>query len=313
MQSCEQYLPEGMNTSFQANAASIANTDDIHRAIDEKLPLEAVVLRCDTSHALHVSLRGFDARIPRDEAVHPDISGSEREISVLSRVGKYICFRAVSAKIEDGVTRVELSRKSVQSDALEHIFSTLVPGDIIPVSVTHLAPFGAFADVGCGVTALLPLKRISVSRIRHPAERLSRGDKIFTAVSDIDREHRRLWLTQRELLGTWSENAALFCAGETVRGIVRAIADYGVFVELTPNLCGLADSFDGAKTGDSVSVFIKSITPARMKIKLRILEKLPPESIPPLSYFISDGRIGYWEYSPESCGKKLTTDFTFSP
>mgnify|MGYP002230072907 FL=1 len=45
-------------------------------------------------------------------------------------------------------------------------------------------------------------------------------------------------LTLRELLGTWSENAACFAAGETVVGIVRSVEEYGVFIEIAPNLAG---------------------------------------------------------------------------
>ncbi len=45
----------------------------------------------------------------------------------------------------------------------------------------------------------------------------------------------------RELLGTWQENAARFRAGQTVTGVVRTVTDYGAFIALTPNLCGLAE------------------------------------------------------------------------
>jgi small subunit ribosomal protein S1 len=313
MQICERFLPEGMNAAFQKNAAEIRGMDGLIRAAAEKAVLEAVAVRCGADHALHVPLGGFDAVLPRAEAMHPDIAGADREISVLSRVGKYICFRVTSAGYENGTARVLLSRRSVQGDALDLFFSSARVGDVVPAAVTHLAPFGAFADVGCGITALLPLENISVCRISHPSDRFSQGERIFAAVSKIDAERRRLWLTHRELLGTWEENAGAFTAGETVRGTVRSVEDYGVFVELTPNLCGLADSFRGVAAGDGVSVFIKSITPGRMKIKLRIIEKLQDARPLPLQYFITRGRLGRWDYSPESCPKKLTSDFTSSP
>ena len=85
----------------------------------------------------------------------------------------------------------------------------------------------------------------------------------------VDVENRRITLTHRELLGTWEENAALFAAGETVRGIVRSVEPYGVFIELAPNLSGLAENREGLTPGTPVSVYIKSILPQRMKIKLR--------------------------------------------
>ena len=55
----------------------------------------------------------------------------------------------------------------------------------------------------------------------------------------------RFVLTIRELLGTWAENAARFTVGETVVGIVRSVEEYGTFVEIAPNLAGLAESRGG--------------------------------------------------------------------
>ena len=63
-----------------------------------------------------------------------------------------------------------------------------------------------------------------------------------------------------------------FSAGETVAGIVRSVEPYGIFVELTPNLAGLAEVKEGVIPGQQASVYIKSILPARMKIKLIIID-----------------------------------------
>ena len=62
-----------------------------------------------------------------------------------------------------------------------------------------------------------------------------------------------------------------------MRGIIRGVENYGVFVELFPNLSGLAEPCQGAEPGMAASVYIKSILPDRMKIKLAILDKMPGE------------------------------------
>ena len=192
---------------------------------------------------------------------------------------------------------------------LEH----LTPGMVLTGRITRLESFGAFVDIGCGIVAILPIERISVSRISHPSQRFREGDKILAAVLSLDRQRRRITLTHRELLGTWMENASRFCPGETVRGIVRSVQPYGCFVELTPNLSGLADSREEPEPGDAVSVFIKSIRPEQMKIKLQILqptgEELPLE---PPRYFITDGCIQRWEYAPPGCEKPYPPT-VFSP
>ena len=187
----------------------------------------------------------------------------------------------------------------------------LRPGMVIPCTVTHLEPFGAFVDMGCGLVSMIGLEQISVSRIPHPACRFAVGQEIFAAVVDTDPSLGRVRLTHRELLGTWEENARRLAPGMTVAGWVRGIKDYGIFVELFPNLSGLAEPREDLREGDRVSVFLKSILPERMKIKLLIIDRLPPEPTPPpLTYFITDGRLGHWRYAPEGCRKTgLETDF----
>lgn len=91
---------------------------------------------------------------------------------------------------------------------MEHILRHGTPGMVIRGQVTHLAPFGAFVDVGCGLVALLPLANISVARIRHPAERFALHQRIRAVVQSIDPQQKRIVLSHRELLGTWLENAA---------------------------------------------------------------------------------------------------------
>ena len=191
---------------------------------------------------------------------------------------------------------------------LEH----LQPGAVLTCRVTRLESFGAFLDIGCGIVAMLPIEHISVSRISHPRERFREGQKILAAVYSIDRNRRRITMTHRELLGTWMENASRFAPGETVRGIVRSVKEYGSFIELAPNLSGLADAREGLNTGDAVSVYIKSIRPDRMKVKLQIIEKLPPIDYPdPVHYQITDGVLAHWVYSPPGCVKAvIETDFT---
>ena len=114
----------------------------------------------------------------------------------------------------------------------------------------------------------LPVACISVSRISHPNERLSLSARIYVVIKSIDPVTGRICVTHRELLGTWEENAAMFAPGQTVAGIVRSVEDYGAFVELTPNLTGLAEPRDDIVCGQSAAVYIKSITPERMKIRL---------------------------------------------
>ena len=77
------------------------------------------------------------------------------------------------------------------------------------------------------------------------------------------------------------------------------------FIELAPNLSGLAETRGDLTPGTIVSVYIKSILPQRMKIKLTVIDVLAPSAEPaPPPYFITDGHIGEWVYTPPCCDRK---------
>lgn len=301
------YLPEGLRPQ------TVLPLSALKTAAENGTILEGFVQRCDIRHTLHIPLGGVAGRMEKEEVIAPWMSGAQRDISVLSRVGKPICFtvKSVSAD-EKGAPIALLSRRLAQEEAVEFFLTHLRPGMVLTAVVTHLESFGAFLDIGCGIIAMLPIEYISVSRIVHPATRFTVGQKILAAVAAIDPEKRRFTMTHKELLGTWMENASWFAPGETVRGVVRSVKEYGSFIELAPNLSGLTDAHEGLSPGDCASVYIKSIRPERMKIKLQIIEKLPPETAPqPLRYQITDGCLARWVYSPPNYEKKpIETIFT---
>lgn len=104
-------------------------------------------------------------------------------------------------------------------------------------------------------------------RISHPKERFRPGQKILSAVRSIDREKRRITMTHKEPWAPgWRMPAGFIPARQS--GRVRSVKEYGSFIELAPNLRP-GRRPGGPAPGDGVSVYIKSIRPERMKIKLR--------------------------------------------
>ncbi len=300
----ENCLPEGFRSELPENRAALASLDALRQAGDAVL--EATASRCSCAHDLLIELGWTTAVIPRAECALGLDTGETREIAILSRVGKPVCFRVTS--IDDSISppAVTLSRKSVLEQAQDMLLDSLAPGDILPARVTHIEPFGVFVDIGCGVVSMIGIEHLSVSRILHPAERFRPGQDIYAVVLSVDRAAKRINLSHRELLGTWEENAALFTPGETVRGVVRSIENYGVFIELMPNLSGLAERRAGLREGQTVSVFLKSIVPERMKIKLTIIDLIPPPAIDPPAprYFLTKGHLDRWVYTPPACESK---------
>ena len=292
-----RFLPEGRRLETPENRAACASLEGLRSAGAQGTILEGQALSCSPEHHLTVSLGPFTGVIPREEAALGIREGTAREIAILSRVGKPISF-TVTGVAEGAPPQLTLSRRRAQELALAELLRC-PPGTVLPATVTHLEGFGAFVDVGCGVVSLIGIENCSVSRISHPARRFTVGQEIYTVLTGSDPDQGRLFLSHKELLGTWLENAARFSPGMTVAGWVRGVKSYGTFVELTPNLTGLADQTEGLAEDDRVSVYIKAILPDRMKIKLTLIHRLEPEPGPePLSYFITSGQLSRWDYSP---------------
>lgn len=304
------YYPEGSLIHSEENRYYLRSESTLSEALRLQAILEARAVVCDSGHNLIVDLGCMSGVIPREEGALGIDSGKTRDIALISRVNKAVCFMVTGfEKDSAGKTIALLSRKKAQQACSEEYLSSLTCGDIIPARVTHLEQFGCFVDIGCGIPSLIPIDSISVSRISHPSDRFRQGQMIYAVVKSFA-EDGRICLSHKELLGTWEENAANFQSGETVPGIIRSIESYGVFVELAPNLAGLAEVKEGIKSGQFASVYIKSLIPEKMKIKLIIVDAFDEGEINyHYNYYQTEGHMDYWRYSPESSAKIIESSF----
>lgn len=306
----KNYKPEGRLIASEENKKYLSGACALRDAFHSGAILEGRVMRCDAEHNLHIDLGVMKGIIPRNEGATGIEDGSVRDIALISRVNKPVAFVITGFDTdENGETFALLSRRKVQEACMKEYVSQLSAGDVIPATVTHMEGFGVFCDIGCGISALMPIDSISVSRIPHPNARFSAGNRIYAAVRSID-ENGRITLSHKELLGTWEQNAGGLCVGETVPGIVRSVEKYGIFVELAPNLAGLAEFSEGVEAGSHASVYIKSIIPSKMKVKLIIVDSFDADyPTQPLRYYIDGGHIDRWVYSPEESEKLIETVF----
>lgn len=306
----KKYYPEGFLIEKKHNKKAMESIAELRECFLEDRILEARALLCDRDHNLYVDLGAIKGIIPREECAMGISDGSVRDIAIISRVNKPVSFKIIDFMDDElGNRTAILSRRAVQEECIEEYIKKLTPGDIINAKVTHNETFGSFCDIGCGVSALLPIDSISVSRIPHPSVRLSVNTVIKAVVKNID-EKNRVTLSLKELLGTWEENANNFKAGQTVGGVVRSIEKYGVFIELTPNLAGLAEYTSDVSEGDLASVYIKSINPDKMKIKLSIVDSFPNNNQPePIKYYYDEEHISDWQYSPKKADKNIFSTF----
>ena len=305
----KSFKPEGQLILTEENRRYLSSSFALHDAYYAEAVLEGRVMRCDGEHNLHVDLGCMKGIIPRNEGALGIEEGTVRDIALISRVNKPVSFVITGFSNENGETVAVLSRRRVQAECRKEYISALKPGDVIPATVSHIEGFGVFCDIGAGISALMPIDSISVSRIPHPNARFTAGQNIFAVVRSFD-EAGRITLSHKELLGTWEENASKFAVGETVPGIVRSVEKYGIFVELAPNLAGLAEFSEGIEPGSHAGVYIKSIIPSKMKIKLIIVDSFSADyPAEPSEYFIKSGHIDRWVYSPPESEKLIESTF----
>ena len=159
-------------------------------------------------------------------------------------------------------------------DKIRTEISNLKPGMIINGIVKNIKPYGAFIEIKNGVTGFLRIDDISISRMKTPTERFKIGQNVKIMVKSIEEEKNRINFTYKELLGNWDENVQLYKEKSFVKGIVKGSDKFknGLFIELTPNLVGMAEYQEGYNYGQEVNVYIKKILKDKKKIKLEIIK-----------------------------------------
>ena len=170
------YVPEGILAGKEINQHYISSIEGMTEAMEKGVILESRAVMCSSSHDLIVELPCAKGIIPREEGAIGIDTGKTRDIAIISRVNKNVCFKIINIVLEtDGSVTAVLSRRAAQAECMQNYVTKLCPGDVIEARVTHLEQFGSFVDIGCGIPSLIPIDAISVSRISHPSDRFVNG------------------------------------------------------------------------------------------------------------------------------------------
>ena len=268
MEYIQKFIPEGWASAPQAFSLEELSKASINGDI-----IQAKVSRCDNNYNLYVDLgNNITGIIPRDEveAINIDETGFPKPNICKSKIDKIVQFKVKDTSKKDTVI---LSRKAVGKEAINWMKNELKEGMLVYGIVKNIRPYGAFVEIGGGIVGLVHIEDLSVARIKTPYERFKIGQKIKIMIKSIDRKTNRVILSYKETLGTWEENVKEFEEGMIVSGIAREKEKNknGIFIELKPNLVGLADYKDNIEYGEDVRLKIKKIIPDKKKIKLTIL------------------------------------------
>jgi len=165
--------------------------------------------------------------------------------------------------------------------AAEETMKKVIPGAVLPGTVTSLADFGAFVDLG-GVQGLVPASEISHSRVGRPSDHLHVGEAVTVKVLKVDEAKGKISLSLKALEGDpWADVAGKLRERQIVRGRVARMTDFGVFVELLPGVDGLlhlteiprsrhGEMKQAAESGAPLVVLVTSIDPSKRRIGLAL-------------------------------------------
>lgn len=216
--------------------------------------------------------KNIKAIIPRGEA--SSVVGDDGMVEsrfILNKKGKVlpVCIKEIVQK-EDEVELI-MSKKILELKVRKWMYMHLKPGIKLKGIVVGLKDYAAFVDVGGGVTGILKLQDMSDSMLSNASDMFKLGQRIEVVVKKYDRDTGRIELSYKELLGTFEENVKDLKEGDIVEGTVRNRLKTGVFVELKPNVIGIADHVNGIEANQKVLVSIRKINLEKKKIKLIII------------------------------------------
>lgn len=262
-----KFMPEGWN-----NEISRLDTENIDYYRENGTILQGLVRKCDDKYNLHIEFEnGLTGIIPRQEVegINLEENGLPKTNLCTGKVHKFVQFKIKDIEENTAI----LSRKEVQQEALDWVKNDLQVGQKVSGIVKNIKPYGAFIEIGGGIVGMAHIEDLSIARIKTPYERLRIGQKVEVVVKSINKENGKVILSYKETLGTWEENAEKFMQGMKAKGIVRETEKNknGIFIELTPNLVGMAEYKEGLEYGQSVDVYIKKIDAERKKVKLLIV------------------------------------------
>lgn len=190
---------------------------------------------------------------------------------------------AVVLGIDRGSQKIALGIKQTEMNPWLEVASKYPIGTQVKGKVRSFIDYGAFIELEEGIDGLLHNSDISWTRkINHPSEVLKKGQKIDGVVLSVDADNRKLSLGMKQLVvDPWAEFSAKFQPGTVAEGTITKITNFGLFIELTADLEGLAHISelpieqnakleDLFKVGDKVSVKVLRVDDAERRIALSL-------------------------------------------
>lgn len=268
---------KGQLTLSHKQARALRSWDRVNEALEKDEIIKGFV-KCRTKGGMIVDVFGIEAFLPGSQIDVKPI----RDYDVY--VGKTMEFKVV--KINQEFKNVVVSHKALIEAELEQqkkdIISKLEKGQVLEGTVKNITSYGVFIDLG-GVDGLIHITDLSWGRVNHPNEIVQLDQKLNVVILDFDDEKKRIALGLKQLTPhPWDALSAELKVGDTVKGKVVVMADYGAFVEIAPGVEGLIhvsemswsqhlrSAQDFMKVGDEVEAVVLTLDREERKMSLGI-------------------------------------------
>ena len=258
-------------------ARAAKSWDRVNEALENDEIIKGYI-KCRTKGGMIVDVFGIEAFLPGSQIDVKPI----RDYDVF--VGKTMEFKVV--KINQEFKNVVVSHKALIEAELEQqkkdIIAKLEKGQVLEGTVKNITSYGVFIDLG-GVDGLIHITDLSWGRVNHPEEIVSLDQKLNVVILDFDDEKKRIALGLKQLQPhPWDALDAELKVGDTVKGKVVVMADYGAFVEIAAGVEGLIhvsemswsqhlrSAQDFMKVGDEVEAVVLTLDRDERKMSLGI-------------------------------------------
>jgi len=253
-------------------------------------------------------LRKIKGGLLVDIGVPVFLPASQVDVRRPGDIGEYLgkTLRAVILKIDEERRNIVISRRKLieeeREGAKRRLLEAVKEGDIVKGTVTNIADFGAFIDLG-GIDGLLHITDMSWGRVNHPSEIVRIGEEVEVKILNIEREKEKisLGLKQKET-SPWEQIEAKYPVGCRVKGTVVNLMSYGAFVRLEEGIEGLVHISEMSWTrrvnhpseivqvNDEIDVVVLEINKDKLEISLGmkqtevnpwelVAEKYPPGTV----------------------------------
>lgn len=269
--------------------------EEILAKLEKGLVLEGVV-KAITDFGVFVDLGGVDG------LVHiTDLSwGRVNHPSEVVKLDETI--QVVVLDFDEERRRISLGLKQLTPHPWENIDTKLTVGQKINGKVVSLTDYGAFVELERGIEGLIHISEMSwTQHIKHPSQMVSLGQMVDVQVLNIDKDEKKISLGMKQLdPDPWDALLQKYPVGSVHTGIVRNLANFGVFVELEPGVDGLVHISDLSwtkklrhpgemvKKGQELQVLILGIDAAQRRISLGHKQVTPN----PWEEFTDEYRVG---------------------